>query len=207
MEQSGPGGLSVPSSATGEISAGGRLEGLIAAIAQGDQRAFGALYDETSRLVYSLVLRMLANPADAEEVTLDVYSKVWRAAATYDSRRGTVLAWLVTLARSRAVDRIRSRDSRERREEVRDLPLDAAVSEPDPEQRAAFDQRRQQVNRALNQLPAEQRESIELAYFDGLTHTEISERLALPVGTVKTRIRLGMIKLRDALAVGQAGAA
>jgi RNA polymerase sigma-70 factor (ECF subfamily) len=207
MDQSDSAGPRVPLSAQAEFQPGfplhreRRLTELVAKVAHGDQSALGELYDETSQIVYSLSLRMLSNTADAEEVTLDVYAKAWRAAATYDSRRGTVLAWLVTLTRSRAVDRLRSRVSRERREETGNLPMDAAISSPDPEEQASSDQNRMMVAAAMARLSPEQKESIELAFFGGLTHSEISEQLGLPVGTVKTRIRLGMLKLRDALKI------
>jgi RNA polymerase sigma-70 factor (ECF subfamily) len=206
MDQSDSAGPRVPVSAQGfqpgfPLHRERRLTELVARVARGDQSALGELYDETSQIVYSLSLRMLSNAADAEEVTLDVYAKAWRAAATYDNRRGTVLAWLVTLTRSRAVDRLRSRVSREKREESGNLPMDAAISSPDPEELASSDQSRMMVAAAMARLSPEQRESIELAFFGGLTHSEISEQLGLPVGTVKTRIRLGMLKLRDALKI------
>jgi RNA polymerase sigma-70 factor (ECF subfamily) len=205
MEQSNSSGRGVPVAGLEENASvlaerERHLTEVLAMVARGDHSAFGTFYDLTSPIVYSLALRMLANPADAEEVTLDVFAKAWRAAATYDSRRGTVLAWLVTLTRSRAVDRLRSRATREKREESGSAMPDAAASAPDPEEQASSQQHRGLVSAAMAKLSAAQREAIELAFFSGLTHTEISERLAQPVGTIKTRIRQGMLRLRDALA-------
>jgi RNA polymerase sigma-70 factor, ECF subfamily len=172
----------------------------LARIADGEQAALGSLYDESSSLVYSLVLRVLANVADAEEVTMDVYSQVWKGAAGYDTSRGSVTAWLITLARSRAIDRVRSRTSRARKETALPETFDAPSTGISPEQETGDSQRRQQVLAALATLPAEQRQLLELAFYSGLTHSELAERVGQPLGTVKTRIRAGMTKLREQLA-------
>jgi RNA polymerase sigma-70 factor (ECF subfamily) len=167
--------------------------------AEGNRDAFAALYDATSSLVYSVVLRILANPADAEEVALDVYLQVWRDAGDFDGARGGVSAWLVTIARSRALDRFRSCESRQKREAApteMDHPSDA----PSPEALSAMSQDRRAVMGALASLAPDQRRLIDLAYFHGMTHSEMSDRLGLPLGTVKTRVRLGMEKLRELLA-------
>ena len=167
--------------------------------ATGDQSAMAQLYDESSPLVYSVALRVLGDTADAEEVTLDVYTQVWRTAATYDPNRGKVTAWLATLARSRAIDRLRSRSGRDRRE----LPIlqfeEMRADSASPELVTDTAQRRRRIMTALAALSPEQREAIELAFFSGLTHSELAERLGQPLGTVKTRIRLGMMKLREQL--------
>jgi RNA polymerase sigma-70 factor (ECF subfamily) len=172
---------------------------LLTRIAGAEQAALGQLYDESSALVYSLVLRVLGNEADAEEVTMDVYTQVWKSASVYDGSRGTVTAWLVTLARSRAIDRVRGRTSRAKKE----APLPEAFDAPDgaisPEQKTEEGMRRFRVMAALATLPAEQREVVELAFYSGLTHSELAERLNQPLGTVKTRIRAGMTKLREQL--------
>lgn len=172
----------------------------IARIAEGDHAALGSLYDESSGLVYSLALRILGDPADAEETTLDVYLQVWRSASAFDPTRGSAATWLVTLARSRAIDHIRSGASRKKREEVLESFHDLASSEIRPDQATAMDQERQLIRTALEELAPEQKEVIELAFFGGLTHSELAERLGQPLGTVKTRIRLGMMKLRTLLA-------
>lgn len=169
--------------------------------ALGDEGALGTLYDESSGLVYSVALRILGRPEDAEEVTLDVYSQVWRSAGTFDAARGSVPAWLITMARSRAIDRLRSHDKRVRFEELNDPPPDASASGPNPEEATYSRQQQVLVESALGSLSPEQREVIRLAYFSGLSHSELAERLGLPVGTVKTRIRLGMMKLRESLSL------
>jgi RNA polymerase sigma-70 factor, ECF subfamily len=166
-----------------------------------DQSGLADLYDESSSLVYSVALRMLGHREDAEEVTLDVYTQVWRTAASYDSSRGTVAAWLVTQARSRAIDRMRARGGRMERERPIVNFVDLEVDAPSPEQESAAGQRRRRVLMALATLSPEQREAIQLAFFSDLTHGELAARLGQPLGTVKSRIRLGMIKLREQLEI------
>ena len=167
--------------------------------ADGDQSGLAALYDESSPLVYSVALRMPGHREDAEEVTLDVYTQVWRTAASYDSSRGTVTGWLVTLARSRAIDRMRARGARMEREQPMVNFFDLEVDTPSPEQESEAGQRRWRVLAALATLAPEQREAIQLAFFSDLTHGELASHLGQPLGTVKSRIRLGMIKLREQL--------
>jgi RNA polymerase sigma-70 factor (ECF subfamily) len=166
--------------------------------AAGDQQAFAALYDETSNLVYSVALRILGNEADAEEVALDVYAQVWRTAAKFSNERGSVNAWLIMLARSRAIDRFRSR-SRSRSEEPVDALMELAGGGPDPEQVSLLTENRDRIRAALQSISPEQRQAIELAFFSGYTQSELAEHLGQPLGTVKTRIRLGMMKLKDQL--------
>lgn len=172
---------------------------LIRRIASGDEGAVGELYDATSRPVFGLALRILNDPSAAEEVTLEVYTQVWRQASAYDPRRGTPSAWLLTIARSRAIDRFRSTEQTRRRADTLDVVESAPATGSGPEANAADAERRIHVRNALESLPAEQRDVIELAYFGGLSHTEISARLGQPLGTVKTRTRLAMMRLRDAL--------
>ena len=168
-------------------------------MANGDAEAVGELYDRLARPVYSLALRILRNSADAEDIVQDVFSQAWRQAARYDATRGTVAAWLLTLTRSRAIDRLRSRRAR---------PDDVAA-EPDPnvpDAGVAADlqiqsaQQIELVRAALEELPPLQRIVLELAYYEGLTHVEIAARLEQPLGTVKTRIRQAMLRLRESLA-------
>jgi len=166
--------------------------------AAGNTRALASLYDETCSLVYGIALRILRNEADAEEITSDVYSQVWRNASSFDGTRGSVNAWLTMLARSRSIDRLRSR-ARARKEETLDLAVNVPCAGETPERASWLGQQRSIVRRALETLSPEQREAIELAYFSGLTQTELAERLQQPLGTIKTRIRLGMIKLRERL--------
>jgi len=175
----------------------------ITAAAAGEQQALARLYDESSRLVYSIAYRILGNGADADEVTLDVYTQVWRHAHSYSSERGTPSTWLVMLARSRALDKLRSRDTRRQKEAPLDEVATAQSAEDAPEHAAFLSEQRTLVRAAMSVLAPEQREAIELSFFSGLTHTELAEKLGQPLGTVKTRIRLGMIKLRQVLTAGK----
>jgi RNA polymerase sigma-70 factor, ECF subfamily len=173
---------------------------LVERVAAGDQSALAALYDATNRLIYSLVLRMLGDMGSAEEVLIDVYTQVWRQAASYDANRGAPLAWMATIARSRAIDRLRSGWQDQHRKESLDMLGDAPAKSATPEESAAASERQKLVREALNLLTPEQRQVIELAYYSGLSHSEIAEKLNQPLGTVKTRARLGLMKLREALA-------
>lgn len=166
---------------------------LIRGAAEGDAGAFAQLYDAASAAVYGFAIRTLGDSADAEEIALDVFRHVWQRAASWDASRGSVLAWLLMLTRSRCLDRLRNREARRRAEEpARQQPV---TGEMDPAQW----QRAQRVRAALAQLPSEQRELIEMACFEGLSQSELAERTGTPLGTVKTRIRLGMARLRNLL--------
>lgn len=174
-------------------------------IAAGDQMALGQLYDGTSRFVYGLALRILGDPGEAEEVTLDVYEQVWRQAGDYSLRRGTPLVWLTMLTRSRAIDRLRVAKRQRHREESLDEAHHFASTLASPEEDALTVERRQLVQEALRNLNPDQRQAVELAYFHGMSHTEIAQYLGEPLGTVKTRIRSGMMKLREWLLPLQEG--
>ena len=178
---------------------------LIAQTAQGDQAALAMLYDRTSPHVFGLVLKILNNHESAEEVTLDVYTQVWRQAHTYDHTRGAPGAWLMTLARTRAIDRFRAGAIERGRIASLDAAQFFASDDATPEQDVQGQERRRYVQQALATLSPEQRQAIALAYFYGLSQSEIADELQLPLGTVKTRIRLGMVKLRDALAPYETG--
>ena len=178
---------------------------LIALTAQGDQTALAMFYDRTSPQVFGFIYKILNNREAAEEVMLDVYTQVWRQAHTYDSTRGAPGAWLMMLARTRAIDRFRAGAAEHARTESLDAAQLFASGEGTPEQDVAGQERRRYVQRALATLNAEQRQAIALAYFYGMSQTEIADKLQLPLGTVKTRIRLGMIKLREALAPYETG--
>ena len=178
---------------------------LIALTAQGDQRALATFYDRTSPQVFGLVLKILNNREEAEEVTLDVYTQVWRQAHTYDQTRGAPGAWLMTLARTRAIDRFRAGAVEHGRLESLDAVEFLISNDETPEQDVEGRERRRYVQQALAILSEEQRQAIALAYFYGLSQSEIAQKLELPLGTVKTRIRLGMMKLREALAPYEAG--
>jgi len=175
------------------------LVALIQRISRGDETAVGELYDTTNGIVYSLALRVLGDISNAEEVVLDVYTQVWRQAATYDEGRGTPLAWLLTIARTRSVDRLRSGWQRRQRTEALETSDTTPVSAENPELATEIAERGRLVRAALEDLNSDQRQAIELAYYSGLSHSEIAERLKEPLGTIKTRIRQGMIKLRERL--------
>ena len=175
--------------------------------AGGDDHAFASFYDESSRLVHSVAMRFLFDQADADEVTLDVFTQVWRSASGFDAKRGTVTAWLVTMARSRAIDKLRSAASRVRKQDSIDDGFEVVEKRETPEQASQLNQQRRHVKSALAILPANQRSAINLAYFEDLSQKQISDRLGLPLGTVKTRIRLGMMRLREYLSPEAAHAA
>jgi RNA polymerase sigma-70 factor (ECF subfamily) len=172
---------------------------LIKRVADGDSSALTTLYDSTSRLVFGLILRVVTDRSSAEEVLLDVYTQVWRQASTYDAKRGAPLAWLMMIARTRGIDRLRSGKHEHQHKESLDSIGEVTASTASPEADTVMAERRQLVRSALETLSAEQREVIELAYYSGLSHSEIALRLGQPLGTVKTRTRLGMMKLRDML--------
>jgi RNA polymerase sigma-70 factor (ECF subfamily) len=174
-------------------------QALIAEVAGGQQSALTTLYDSTSRMVFGLILRIVSDRATAEEVLLDVYTQVWRQAASYDSARGAPLAWLMTIARTRAIDRLRSGKRDQQGREPLDAMGEISANTTDPEEASVLSERQNLVRSALDSLSREQREVIELAYYSGLSHSEIALKLGQPLGTVKTRTRLGMMKLRDLL--------
>ncbi|MFF9089313.1 sigma-70 family RNA polymerase sigma factor [Streptomyces sp. NPDC014991] len=175
-----------------------QADDLLVLVARGDQRAFEDLYGLVSGPVFGLVRRVVRDPAQSEEVAQEVLLELWRSAARFDPGRGSALSWVLTLAHRRAVDRVRSARAageREQREALR-------AGEP------AFDQvaeeveaglEREWVRRCLNRLTALQRQSVTLAYYDGYTYREVAERLSLPLGTVKTRMRDGLTRLRQCL--------
>jgi RNA polymerase sigma-70 factor (ECF subfamily) len=167
-----------------------------------DGRAIGELYDRHSRLLYGLILRILRNRSEAEEVLQEVFVQVWTRADTYQVELGAPVAWLVRIARNRAIDQIRSNSVRARTAEATPLPPPVET----PEARAVMSEQQRAVARALGMLPLEQRELIEHAYFQGLTQSELAERFHLPLGTVKTRVRTGMMTLRRELQQVMVGA-
>ena len=172
----------------------------LARAGKGDRQAFAELYDETSRRVFGLIRRLLVDSAQAEEVTQEVYLEVWQTASRYSPERGSAISWLLTMAHRRAVDRVRaSQASRDRDSKIgiRDYDREYDHVAEHVEVRMESDR----VKVALANLTELQRQAIELAYFGGLSHSEIAATLHVPVGTIKTRIRDGMIRLRDALGV------
>lgn len=164
-----------------------------------DERALSELYDHSSRAVYGLAMRITGNSADADEVVCDVYAQIWRTAGRFDRMRGTAISWILMLTRSRALDLLRSRGDRASREQGLDEAHEFSSPHANAEQSAILGQRKRLIEKALELLDEDQRSLIELAFFRGLSHAELSEQLGLPLGTVKTRIRLGMMKLRSRL--------
>ena len=170
-------------------------------LAHGDQAAAAGLYDRHARPVYSLILRIVGEEAEAEDVLQEVFAQAFRQASRYDASRGPVAAWLLMMARSRAIDRVRARRIRYEGRTGEVLPLEEMPAPQRDAVAAMLDEEQIRLVRdALSELPLLQRVAIELAYYEGLSHAEIAERLEQPLGTVKTRIRLGLLKLRDALA-------
>lgn len=163
----------------------------------GDSSALGELYDRYTPLLYPMALRIVRTAADAEDVVQQAWVQVWRSAANYDPRRGTVAAWLLTVTRSRALDLYRSLSSRKRAEDKVDPePVTPPV---DPTRLASQGEVGERVRGALQSLPPQQRQVIEIAYFEGLSQSEIAERLGAPLGTVKSWTRQGLTRLRELL--------
>ncbi len=179
------------------------LGALLKQSARGDQQAFAVLYDATAARAYGLAVRVVRDPAQAEEVTQEAFLEIWRSATRFDPAKGSAVSWMLTIVHRKAVDRVRSAEAATRRDTTyqrqthevdRDVTAEAA--------QASLEAKR--VRHALQQLTAAQREAIELSYFGGYTHTEVASLLGLPLGTAKTRIRDGLIRLRDFIGVGGA---
>ena len=170
---------------------------LLERIAGRDAGALGELYDRHSRLLYGLILRIVRDRSEAEEILQEVFVLVWNRVATYSPGLGPPVAWLVGIARNRAIDRLRANGARRRAIESARIEVE---SKEDPEADAAGGEQQMAIRHALETIPREQRELIEEAYFLGFTHSELAERHQLPLGTVKTRIRTGLLALRQQLA-------
>jgi RNA polymerase sigma-70 factor (ECF subfamily) len=175
------------------------LAALVMRAVKGDQMALGALYDETSALVYGLALRILRDQQAAENVTVDVYAQVYRQGSRYDANRGTPSAWLLTLTRSRAIEHLRQEAQGGEGEEPPEATTRLPALTPEPGARSATTELRRLGQRALALLTPEQRQVIELAYYSGLSPNEIAAKLGQPPGTVKTYIQTGMMRLREYL--------
>lgn len=178
---------------------------LVGRAARGDERALGDLYDRHAATVQLVAMRIVRERADAEEIVVETFAQAWREAARFDGDRGSVAAWLTMIGRSRALDLVRSRGRRARLADTAavQMPSDAPAAMggamPAPDESAEHAERAERVRAALAELSSPQRVAVELAFFEGLSHSEIAERLDEPLGTVKTRVRLAMGKLRDAL--------
>ena len=174
---------------------------LVREVAGGDERAFASLYDRYSSILFGLLVRILHSRAEAEDVLQEVFLQVWQQARSFDASRGRAFTWLVTLARSRAIDRLRALDSRERaaRRSAADAPPPANGGEEWADAAASRSERAEVVRGALAELPEEQRQVLLLAYLDGMSQSEIAAAKGQPLGTVKTRTRAGLKKLSELL--------
>ena len=177
---------------------------LVLQVARGDDRALGLLYNRFGTMLFAVAFRITREKADAEEVVMEAFAQAWREAPRFDTTRGSAAAWLTMMARSRALDLVRSRARRSRITETaaRNESSQAPAMSQGPRTPGSAleeDERRTAVAAAMSSLSAPQRQALEMAYYDGLSQTEIAEKLREPLGTIKTRMRLGMQKLRDAL--------
>jgi RNA polymerase sigma-70 factor, ECF subfamily len=176
------------------------LNDLLGQVAEGDRVAFGHLYDQCSGRVFGLVRRLLKDSAQSEEVTQEIFLEVWQNAKRYDEAKGSAATWILTMAHRRAVDRIRSSQSTRDRDQkigLRDLETEYdSVSES-----VEITVEHERVGQALQRLTELQRQAVTLAYYGGYSHSEVAQMLKVPIGTVKTRLRDGMIRLRDELGV------
>ena len=180
--------------------AGGDLAAQIALVARGDATAFDAVFERLGPSVFGVVRRVIRDPAQSEEVTQEVLLEVWRTASKFDAGRGSATAWVMTLAHRRAVDRVRSvqaESERERRIATADIPYDEVI------EAVESSLERERVRRCLNSLTEVQRESVALAYYGGYTYGQVASLLGVPTGTVKTRMRDALIRLRDCLGVAE----
>jgi RNA polymerase sigma-70 factor (ECF subfamily) len=166
---------------------------------QKDVEAFEQLYERHSRIVYALALRILQQGSTAEEVVQDVFLQVWRNARHYDEQRGPFIPWLMTLARNRALDRLRLKSERQRRQESQTEELPTVVEAPQYEKDLDEKRRAERVRALMASLHPQQKKAIELAFFEGLSHSEIAESLKEPLGTVKSWIRNGLLRLKEGL--------
>lgn len=180
---------------------------LLGRMRDGDERALGELYDRWQPRVHGLALALLRDASEAEDVTEETFWQAWRHAARFDSDRGSAGSWLLTIARSRALDRLRARRRRPEEPLVDEVAAAVASAAAAPDDAMELSDRGRTVRSALRSLPPEQQEVLQLAYFGGLSQTEIAERTGQPLGTIKTRVRLGLVKLRDALGALREGTA
>lgn len=175
-------------------------ETLLTLVATGDRDAFAALYEKTVPRVLGLIRRILIDPAQSEEVAQEVFLEIWQSAARYEPNKGSATTWILTMAHRRAIDRIRSSQSGRDRD-LRIGVRDYAPEYDDVSEQAEIRLENERVRRAMQRLTELQRQAITLAYYEGFTQSEIAERLSIPLGTVKTRLRDGMIRLRDEMGV------
>jgi RNA polymerase sigma-70 factor (ECF subfamily) len=193
-----PHAQSVPDDASTRVTP--TLDSWLRAAARGDEAAFSKIYQATSSRVFGLALKILRDRAAAEDVTCEVFTQLWRKSADFDPVKGSSVSWILTMARTRAIDRLRSAGRLASREGAIDAAWEVQAPGADPEQQNLDEERAKFVRKALAALPAEQREAITVSFFGGLSHSETAEALGAPLGTVKTRIRAGLSGLRRELA-------
>ena len=193
----------VPSGAPSEEGAPGAsaLAELLRRSSRGDGDAFARFYDATASRAFGLAVRVVRDRAQAEEVAQEAFLEVWRTSSRFDSGRGSAIGWLLTIVHRKAVDRVRSAEAASRRDTHYEH-ANQAVDHDSTAEAAEASMEARRVRSALGELTSVQREALELAYFGGYTHTEVASMLDLPVGTAKTRIRDGLIRLRDQMGVG-----
>jgi RNA polymerase sigma-70 factor, ECF subfamily len=172
---------------------------LLLRVGRGDRQAFDALYDTISPVVFGVVRRVVRDPQITEDVAQEVLVEVWKLAPRFDPNKGRAMSWVVTIAHRRAVDRVRSEQARSDREDRAGRDTSAALPQPDVGSRLDHEVVRGEVSRGLASLTASQREAVSLAFYEGRTHQEVAQLLGIPLGTAKTRIRDGLIRLRDAV--------
>ncbi len=166
---------------------------------RGEEGGLAELYDRHGRFVYALALRIVRDRGDAEDLTQDVFVQAWKQSDRFDAGRGQVATWLMNMTRARAIDLLRRRRVRPQPADD-DAPIDTTDIAPAPDVQLDWSRRAEAVQQAMSSLPVLQRMAVELAFFEGLTHVEIAEQLEVPLGTIKTRVRQGLLKLRDSLA-------
>lgn len=180
-----------------------QLGGVLARVARGDEAAFESLYDRIAGPVYGMVRRVVRDPAQSEEVAQEVLLQVWTHACRYDARRGSVMAWIMTMAHRRAVDRVRAEQAASERQARVGIAEHASPAHDEVAEAVEISLEHGQVRHCLGTLTDLQRESVELAYYGGYSHREVAALVGAPLGTVKTRLRDGLIRLRDCLGVAQ----
>lgn len=183
------------------MSAAANLASLLKLAGRGDETAFAHLYDATSARAYGLAVRVVRDPSQAEEVTQEAFLEIWRTASRYDADRGSAISWVLTLVHRKAVDRVRSADASTKRD-TNYHHTSPRVDHDSTAEGAHASMEARRVRQAMESLTEVQRVALELAFFKGYTHTEVAALLDLPVGTAKTRIRDGLIRLRDTMGVG-----
>lgn len=197
---SGPGQGPTQGSTTGSATA--ELAELLKRSGRGDEGAFAQLYDATSARAYGMAVRVIRDPSQAEEVAQEAFLEIWRTASRYDAGKGSPVSWILTIVHRKAVDRVRSAEATARRD-TSYHQTNQTVEHDSTAEAAQASMEARRVRQALDSLTEVQRQALELAYFKGYTHTEVASFLDLPVGTAKTRIRDGLIRLRDTMGVGQ----